>query len=122
MLGREPGAVEHARAELGRVRGRAAAAGAFELAGRVQAEIQGLDWISGPQRVTVGDGGDLDVHGWADGVLVCFGVRDGRLCEWSQGRCSESQATDRVAATPAGWRPFARRNAELAAALERAAG
>ena len=34
------------------------------------------------------DPATLDVHGWADGVLVCFGVRGGRLCEWSQRRCS----------------------------------
>jgi excinuclease ABC subunit C len=50
-------------------------------------------------------------------VLVRFTIRDGRLCQWSQRHCSQSGATPQLAATPAGWRGFAQRNAELAAAL-----
>jgi excinuclease ABC subunit C len=50
-------------------------------------------------------------------VLVRFGIRDGRLCQWSQRTCSQSSAMPQLAATPAGWRGFAQRNAELAAAL-----
>jgi len=61
-----------------------------------------------------------DVHGWADGTLVGFRVREGRLREWTQRHCDESAATALVAATPAPWQDFARRNAELAARLMRA--
>jgi hypothetical protein len=49
--------------------------------------------------------------------LVRFGIRDGRLCQWSQRTCGQSSAMPQLAATPAGWRGFAQRNAELAAAL-----
>jgi excinuclease ABC subunit C len=63
------------------------------------------------------DASDFDVCGWSGGVLVRFGIRDGRLCQWSQRKCSQSGATPQLAATPAGWRGFAQRNAELAAAL-----
>lgn len=59
ILQRDPAAVRHARAELEEVRQRAAAEEAFELAARIHAELQGLDWISSPQRITVlsADGG-----------------------------------------------------------------
>jgi excinuclease ABC subunit C len=63
------------------------------------------------------DPSDLGVCGWSGGVLVRFTIRDGRLCRWSQRNCSQSGATPQLAATPAGWRGFAQRNAELAAAL-----
>jgi excinuclease ABC subunit C len=63
------------------------------------------------------------VCGWSGGVLVHFGIRDGRLCQWSQRKCSRPGATPQLAATPVGWRGFAPRNAELAAALvERSGG
>jgi excinuclease ABC subunit C len=60
---------------------------------------------------------DADVYGWADGVLVRFEVRGGRMCKWTQRAMGEATARERVAATPALWQPFARRNAELAARL-----
>ncbi len=117
VLEREPGAVAGARADLGLVRDRAAGSLAFEFAAQVQSEIQALDWLTSPQRVTAPEAGDADVYGWSGDVLVRFGVRGGRLCEWSQRRCSRSRAAPRLAATPAAWADFARRNAELAAAL-----
>ena len=93
----------------------------FELAGRIQAEIEALDWVTGPQRVTSMEPGDAEVHGWAGGVLVRFVITGGRLCAWSQRACGPAQAASRLAATPPGWAGFARRNAELAAALAAAA-
>ena len=45
----------------------AAAALAFEFAGRLQAELEALDWVTGEQKVT-GAQDDADVCGWADGV------------------------------------------------------
>jgi hypothetical protein len=47
---------------------------------------------------------DFDVCGWSGGVLARFGIRDGRLCQWSQHTCSQPGATPQLAATPAGWR------------------
>jgi excinuclease ABC subunit C len=118
VLERDPDAVGRARDELVACRDRAAAAAAFELAGRIHAELGGLEWVTGAQRVTALDGGDADVCGWSDGVLVTFAIRDGRLRGWSQRPAATAAgvATE-LAATPPAWRDFARRNAELAAAL-----
>jgi excinuclease ABC subunit C len=113
----QPDAVAGARADLGLVRDRAAGSLVFEFAAQVQSEIQALDWVTSPQRVTAPEAGDADVYGWSGDVLVRFGVRGGRLCQWSARRCSRSRATPRLAATPTAWADFARRNAELAAAL-----
>lgn len=117
ILQRHPDAIAWARAELESLRDRAAEALAFELAGRIQSEIGALNWVTCPQRVTIMDGSALEVYGWSAGVLVCFGISDGRLRHWSQRSCSQSRATPLIAATPAGWTAFAQRNAELAAAL-----
>jgi excinuclease ABC subunit C len=117
VLDRQPEAVTAARRELEALRDRAARALGFELAGRIQDEIAALDWVTGPQRVTNMDAGDLEAHGWAGGVLVRFVITGGRLCQWSQRACGQAQAASRLAATPPGWAPFATRNAELAAAL-----
>jgi excinuclease ABC subunit C len=117
VLQREPVAVARARDHLVLVRDRAAGSLAFEFAAQVQDEIHALDWVTSPQRVTTAGAGDADVYGWSGDVLVRFGVRGGRLCEWSQRRCSRPRAAPRLAATPAAWAEFARCNAELAAAL-----
>ncbi len=117
ILDRQPEAVALARAELEQRRDRAAAALAFEVAGRIQEEIQALEWVTCPQRVTADGAGDFAVHGWADGVLVSFRSRSGRLAHWSQRRCPPLRAAAPLAATPPAWAAFAQRNAELAAAL-----
>jgi excinuclease ABC subunit C len=103
--------------ELVQRRDRAAAQLAFELAGKLQAELEAVEWITAPQRVTGDPAGDLDVYGWADGILVEFQIRAGRLCGWTQRTCSEATARRRVAGTPAQWRAFTDRAARLAAEL-----
>jgi excinuclease ABC subunit C len=125
VLRRDPAAVASVRERLRARRDRAAEVLAFELAGRMHAEIEALDWITGPQRVTVAVGEDLTIAGWAGGLLVRFEVRAGRLDGWAQRACSAAGARPHLAATPPGWADFARRNAKLAAALafpERAGG
>jgi excinuclease UvrABC nuclease subunit len=117
VLDRQTGAVAWAGRELDRLRDGAAETLAFELAARIHAERQALDWVTSPQRVTTMAAADADVYGWAGGVLVHFAVRGGRLREWSQRRCGRDRAGPRLAGSPAGWAGFARRNAELAAAL-----
>lgn len=119
VLSRDPGAVASVRAELTARRDAAAAALAFEFAGRLQAEIGALDWISGEQKVTRAAAAqdDSDVYGWADGVLVCFEIRGGRVCGWRQRPCGAAAARRHLDQTPPAWETFARRSAELAARL-----
>jgi len=83
----------------------------------VQGEIEALDWICSEQKVAWLEPRDADVYGWADGVLVRFELRGGRMCTWTQRAAGEAAARKRVAETPELWRSFARRNAELAARL-----
>jgi excinuclease ABC subunit C len=117
LLDRHPIALRQVRAELEEVRDRAAGRLAFEFAARIQGELEAVDWITGPQRVTSLHPADLDVYGWAGGTLVHFGIRAGRLCQWSQRSCPQAAAAGPLATTPADWAPFATVNAELAAAL-----
>jgi excinuclease ABC subunit C len=117
VLDRDPAAVAALRAALAARRDAAAARLGFEFAARVQAELEALDWIAAEQKVTRAQPSDLDVHGWADGVLVCFEVRRGRLSGWSQRACGAATARRHLDQTPPAWAGFARRSAELAARL-----
>ncbi|HXM57042.1 MAG TPA: GIY-YIG nuclease family protein [Candidatus Dormibacteraeota bacterium] len=119
VLTRDPAAVRRVRVELARRRDAAAAGLAFELAARLREELAAVDWVVAEQKATRDEPCDLDVHGWAAGVLVTFEVRAGRLRAWRQRACAEAAAGPWVAATPAAWVEFARRNAELAARLAR---
>jgi excinuclease ABC subunit C len=116
-LEREPEAVAGLRAEFVRRRDAFAATLAYELAGRVQAEIEALDWVVAEQKVTRLEPEDLDVHGWSGSVLVTFEIRGGRLDGWTQRPSTEAAALSKVAGTPPGWSGFAQRNAALAARL-----
>jgi excinuclease ABC subunit C len=113
VLSREPGAVRRAEELLAARRDRAAGEERYERAGQIQAELTALQWITSPQRATALDGADTVFHGWADGVLVRFTVRAGRLCEWTQRRTPRAPESP----PPASWAAFAQRNAALAAAL-----
>ncbi len=134
VLDRDPAAVLALRARLSARRDAASARLAFEFAARLQAELEAVDWVTAEQKVTQARPADLDVAGWADGVLVTFGIRGGRLCRWSQRACGAAAARrhlDHTAApdpqntvapkdsgVPApAWAEFARRSAELAARL-----
>jgi excinuclease ABC subunit C len=117
ILNRDLQAVTWARSELEELRACAARAESFELAGRIQEELEALAWVTCPQRAATVDGGDFTACGWAEGILVRFGVRAGRLREWSQRPCGQATAAPYLAATPPGWAEFAQRNAELAASL-----
>jgi len=123
VLDRDPAAVTALCTELIRRRDAAAAGLAFEFAGRVQAELDAVDWITAEQKVTQAQPSDLDVRGWADGVLVRFEVRAGRLSGWTQRACPAPAARRHPAAAGPGpaWTDFARRTAELAALLRRCA-
>ncbi len=117
VLDRDPAATAGVRARLVARRDAAAAAEAFEVAGRVQAELAALDWVTCPQRVATLDGGDAEVAGWADGLLVRFEIAGGRMCGWRQYQRTRAQADRWLARTPPQWREFAAENAALASSL-----
>ena len=115
VLDREPTAVADALAALSARRDAAAAGQAYEAAARLQEEIEAVEWVVAPQRVTApGAEGDVDVTAWADDVLVRLRIRDGRLRAWEQESSTRSVPGTRA---PTGWGPFLRRNAQLAARL-----
>jgi excinuclease ABC subunit C len=117
VLDRDPGAVASLRASLCARRDAASSVLAFELAARLQEEIEAFDWVTAEQKVTRAEPDDVDVCGWADGLLITFAVRGGRLSGWTQRRCGAGRAGRHLAATPPAWAGFAQRNAELAARL-----
>jgi len=117
VLDGDPGAVARVLAGLAAARDRAATALAFELAARIQAEYESIEWITSRQRVTVAGGGDATVYGHAAGLLVRFDVVGGRLCRWRQRGCTAPRAARLLAATPPEWAGFAQRAADLAAQL-----
>jgi excinuclease ABC subunit C len=119
VLARDPAAIAAARAELVGRRAAAAADEAYEVAARIQAELMALDWVTAPQRVVVLEpGGAAAVAcGWADGTLVRFAIRGGRIRGWSQDHASAAEASALLAQTPPPWREFAAQNARLAARL-----
>ena len=47
----------------------------FERASRVQAEIQGFEWVVSEQNVTLSEPHGFEVCGWSSGILVHFGYR-----------------------------------------------
>lgn len=118
ILDRRPQAVREAREALTTRRDEASAALDFERAARIQDEIAAVEWLTSTQRATDPAGPDCEIHGWADGVLVSFTVRDGRLSGWRQRACGERTAETHLSRTPPAWQHFALRNAELAAALQ----
>jgi excinuclease ABC subunit C len=117
VLDRDPDAVASLHARLRARRDAAASVLAFELAARLQEEIEALDWVTAEQKVTRASAADFDVSGWADGMLVSFAVRGGRLTGWTQRRCGAAAARRHLGETPPEWTGFAKRNAELAARL-----
>jgi excinuclease ABC subunit C len=120
VLERDAEAVAWFRAELERRRDKAAAELAFEQAARLQEEIRAAGWVTSEQKVTQTIPADVGVHGWCAGLLVSLTVEGGRLRTWRQRPCGRAVADPLVAATPVAWVPFAERNAELAARLDRA--
>jgi len=115
VLGREAGAVAELHALLAAASRRAVEQLAFETALQIQAEAAALDWLVAPQRVT-GCTPGLVVGARANGVEFSLAASGDRLDQWTTWRTdgTDTLATD---ATPAPWREFATRNAELAAAL-----
>lgn len=126
LLTRDGDAIAAAVARLESRRADAARDLEFELAGRIQEQLEAVQWLVSPQCVT-GAGSppivrgnrakpDAIAAGWADGILVEFGLSGGRVCTWAQRAASAGEAGLLAAATPPHLAEFAQRNAELAAA------
>lgn len=116
----EPAALTCVRQKLKLNRDRAADRQAFELAARIQQELEAVDWIAADQKMTRLNSVDGPVHGWADGLLLSFRIRDNRLSEWGIRASSAAAAQRYLDRTPVAWQAFATRNAELAGRLRRA--
>ena len=117
VLDRDPAAVAAVSARLVELRDAASASLAFELAAKLQQEIEALDWITAEQKVSRPGNADHDACGWSDGILVRFEIRSGRLTGWTLRACGDAAARRHLAGTPREWTAFAKRNAELAARL-----
>lgn len=118
VLQRRPAEIETVRAQLTEQRDRAAGNLAFELAARIQSEIEAVAWIVAEQKVTSMDpGADAEASGWSGGMLVRFGIRGGRVSGWEQRACGRAAAQPHLDRTPPAWSAFAARAAELAAQL-----
>jgi excinuclease ABC subunit C len=117
VLRRETDAVAALADELTARRDAAANALEFELAARLQAEIEALDWITQEQKVFQAGGDDATAYGFAGGLLLRLDVRAGRLDGWQVRSARPETAAALVADSPPQWRAFAQRNADLAASL-----
>ncbi|MET0417743.1 MAG: GIY-YIG nuclease family protein [Actinoplanes sp.] len=114
VLSRQPAEVAWLRERLTELRDRASAGLAFELAARIQQELEAVDWVVAEQKVTrLAAGADGTAYGWADGLLVRFHLRAGRLSGWEQRTCTLPAARRHLDGTPDEWRAFAARAAEL---------
>jgi excinuclease ABC subunit C len=124
VLRRRPAEIRTVREQLARQRDRASANLAFELAARIQAEIEAVDWIVAEQKVTqlcpvarpaagTREPAEREVYGWENGLLIGFRFRDGRLSTWDQRACRWPDARRYLARTPDAWSTFAARNATL---------
>ena len=120
VLERDPLAVAAVRAALVQRRADAARRLAFERAAECQAHLGAIVWIVAEQKAAMLTPQDLDIHGWADDVLVSFEIRACRLRRWRQRRCLEASARPHVAATPGASRGFANRNAAVTARVNQA--
>lgn len=117
VLDRDPVAVASIGTALTRRLEEAAHAQDFERAGRMHAEMAAIEWVVAEQKMALREPLDKTVCGWAQGVLVSFEMRRGRVCSWQQRRCSEASARRYVENSPLSSADFGRRNAELAARL-----
>jgi excinuclease ABC subunit C len=117
VLARDPDAVAAVRADLVRRREAATVGEAYEVAGRIQGELAALDWVTAPQRVVAAGPARAVVCGWADGVLIRFTIRGGRIRGWCSDRRTAAEAAPLLAQTPPHWREFTEQNARLAARL-----
>jgi len=117
ILTRNPRSTRQLIDGLRTTRDRAAAALVFDLAAQIQQEIEAVEWLVAPQRVTQPAPRTCSMYGWSDGVLVALEMKAGRLCGWTVRPCSESASSPLVQVTPDDWVPFTNRAAALAGRL-----
>ncbi len=74
VLDRTPDAVAAVRSQLVSHRDAAAQNLDFERASRVQAEMQGFEWVVSEQNVTLPERQDFDVCGWSHGIWCILAI------------------------------------------------
>lgn len=92
---------------------------AYEVAQQIQLEIEALQWLVAPQRVT-GAGPDGHLYGFFGETLVTLTIHQGRIDHWNSGTSSVLEGVRRANATPEVWARFLYENARLADALAQA--
>ncbi len=117
VLHREAAACAEVAARLVHQRDRAVAALAFELAARIQAELEALAWVTAEQGVLDPGAADATLCGWEGGTLVRLELRDGRIQRWHTEPSTAPQRSGRCDATPDHWVAFLAAAAHLAAML-----
>jgi excinuclease ABC subunit C len=117
LLNRDPAVVRRHRDLLIAERDRVARGLAYELAQRIQEELEGVDWLTQPQRMTGCTPADTVIHGWANGWLVSLSASHGRFNQWKVGQATADVGRGLAARTPPEWQAYAQANAELHAAL-----
>jgi excinuclease ABC subunit C len=117
VLARDPVATAEVLGALVALRDAAACALAFELAARIQAELDALAWVGAEQGVLDPGAPDAVLWGWAGGPMVRLDLCDGAVRRWSTVPWSPTQGPGRLAATPPHWAGFLADAAALAAAL-----
>lgn len=120
VLRREPQAITALIEFLTARRDAAASALAYELAARIQSEIEAVGWIGEEQKVHLAGGADATAYGYADGVLLKLEITAGRLDGWRVRPATPRAAAPLVDGTPPQWKAYAQRNADLAATLRTA--
>ncbi|WP_168207495.1 GIY-YIG nuclease family protein [Microlunatus elymi] len=117
ILDGRPAAVATFLDQLARRRDELAAQQSYELAGQVQEELTAAAWLLGDQRMATLNGGDAELYGWHDGVLLQLSTINGFVRRWQQRPCGQRRAAELIIGTPEPWQDFLQSNAELAAAL-----
>ena len=117
VLTRNPRSTRQLIDGLRTTRDRAAAALVFDVAAQIQQEIEAVEWLVAPQRVTQPGPRTCSMYGWSDGILVALEMKAGRLCGWTVRACSEPASSSLVQVTPDDWVPFTNRAAALASRL-----
>jgi excinuclease ABC subunit C len=120
VLRRDPVAVAAFVGRLTAKRDAAAGALAYELAARIQSEIEAVGWIGEEQKVHQAGGADAVAYGFAGGLLLRLEITAGRLDAWRVRPAPSRTAESLVERTPPQWKAFAQRNAELAVSLRAA--
>ena len=117
LLNRDPATVRCHQELLIEQRDRAVESLGFEVAGQIQEEMMGVDWLTQIQRMTSADPVDMTVGGWDGGWAFALQAHNGYFDRWTVLSMDPEKGQTLLAETPEEWRDFVRTNADLTARL-----